>query len=116
EQRPITLQEAMDLALKNSKQLRISRAKIREAAAELTQAQQGQLPDLKISGSYLRLTQPNIDIDPSLSKAMSSGSGGSGSGSSGASGSSASGGLSSIKVHEAMYGMANLSLPLFSGF
>lgn len=125
ELRPISLQEAMDLALKNSKQLRVSRAKIKEAAAELKQAQQGHLPDLKISGSYLRLTQPNIDIDPSLSKAMGSGTSGgsgSGSGSSGGSGSgsgsgaSASGGLSSIKVNEAMYGMANLSLPLFSGF
>jgi len=137
EQRPISLQEAMDLALKNSKQLRISRAKISEAAAALRQAQQGQLPDLKVSGSYLRLTQPNIDVDPELGKAIggSSGSGGgnsgggsgnggsgggsgtgSGGGSGSGSGSGASGGLGSIKVNEAMYGIANLSLPLFSGF
>jgi|GEM_PF-5061055 len=40
EQRPISLQEAMDLALKNSKQLKVSRAKISEAAASLRQAQQ----------------------------------------------------------------------------
>jgi outer membrane protein len=114
-QRPISLQEAMDLALKNSKQLRVSRAKIAEAAAELRQAEQRQLPDLKVSGSYLRLTQPNIDIDPKLSKAMGSGSSGGGGSGSGSGGSSASGGLSSIKVNEAMYGIANLSLPLFSG-
>lgn len=153
--RPLPLPEALDLALKNSKQLRISKAKIAEASAQLRQARQGQLPDLKVSGSYLRLIQPNIDIAPGLTKAMSggsgsggSGSGGSGSGSgsgsgggggsgsggssggsgsgsgsgSGGSGSGASGsgsagsGLSNLKINEAMYGTANLSLPLFSGF
>ncbi|HEX3933205.1 MAG TPA: TolC family protein [Puia sp.] len=128
DRRPLSLQEATDLAIKNSKQLRISRAKIAEAVAELKQAQQGQLPDLKVSGSYLRLTQPNIDLGPGLSKAIgggsgsgtSGGSGGGGTGNggtgTGSGGSSASGGLSSLKINQAMYGIANLSLPLFSGF
>jgi len=130
EPRPLPMDEAIDLAIKNSKQLRISKAKILEASAQLKQAQQGQLPDLKVSGSYLRLTKPNVDVDPGLSKAIGggSGSGGSGSGGSGGgsggsgggsgSGSSGSGasGLSNLKINEVMYGTANVSLPVFSGF
>jgi outer membrane protein TolC len=99
--RHLTLGEAIDLSLKNSKQLRASRARIDEATAALREAKQRQLPDLKISGSYLRLTQPNIDIKADLG----SNNGGSGGNSS-----------SSIKVNQAAYGMANLSLPLFAGF
>jgi len=116
QERPITLHEAIDLSIKNSKQLRISRAKMEEAAAATKQAVQGQLPDLKVSGSYLRVTQPDISVD---SKALGGGTGGSGSsGSSGAGGSSGSSTseLSNIKVNQAIYGTANLSLPLFSGF
>ncbi len=108
--RALTLPDALQLSLKNSRQLRISQAKIEEAAAQIKQAEQNQLPDLKISGSYLRVTQPNIDLK--LPESSSSGQNG---GSGGSSGNNASS-LSNIKVNQAMYGMANLSLPLFSGF
>jgi outer membrane protein len=124
QEKPITLHEAVDLSLKNSKQLRISKAKIEEASAAAKQAIQGQLPDLKVSGAYDRVTQPTISIGKELSASGSSGGGSSGGGSSGGSGSGTSGGgssgstseLSNIKVNQAIYGIANLSLPLFSGF
>jgi len=94
--RKISLDEAIDLSIKNSKPLRASHARIDQAAANTTVSKQNQLPDFKISGSYLRLTQPNIDLQ------YKSNSGGSA--------------AAPIKVNQAAYGSANLSLPVFSGF
>jgi outer membrane protein TolC len=100
--RNISLNEAIELSIKNSKTLRAGRARIDEATAALTEAKQKKLPDLKISGAYLRVTQPNVDL-----KLKSNNNGGSG----GGGGSN----LSDISINQAAYGMANLSLPLYSG-
>lgn len=99
----LSLSEAIELSIKNSGQLRISQAKIDEATAELREARERRLPDIKTTASYMRLNSPKVDM-----KLKTGGSGGEGSGS----GSSSS----SLKVDQAMFGMANLSLPLFSGF
>jgi len=96
--RQLSLDEAIQLSLDNSKNLKVSQAKIDQATAELSEAKLRQYPDLKISGSYLRVNQPNIDMKAKL--------GGSGEGSSSA---------SEIKVDQVAYGMATASLPLFSG-
>ncbi len=90
----VTLRQAIDMSIKNSKNLRISGAKILEATADVQEAKDRQLPDVKVSGSYLRLTNANIDL-------KSSGSGG-GSG-------------NTPNVNQALYGIANLSLPLYAG-
>lgn len=96
--RALSLKEAIQLSVDNSKSLKISSAKIDQATAELTEARMRQYPDLKISGSYLRVNQPNVDLKVPLGSSEGSGSG-----------------ASEIKVEQAMYGMANASLPLFSG-
>jgi outer membrane protein len=93
--RKITLDEAIDLSIKNSKVLRAAHARIDQAAASTKISKQDQLPDLKISGSYLRVTQPNIDLQ------YKSNSGGSA--------------AAPISVNQAAYGIANLSLPIYSG-
>jgi outer membrane protein len=93
--RKITLDEAIDLSIKNSKHLRADQARIQQAVANTTISKQNQLPDLKITGSYLRLTQPNIDLQY---KSNSSGTP-----------------PAPIKVNQAAYGIANLSLPVYSG-
>jgi outer membrane protein len=94
--RQLSLQEAIQLSVENSKSLKVSNAKVDQAIAELSEAKMRQYPDLKISGSYLRVNQPNVDLKVSL---------GSGEGS----------GASDIKVDQVVYGMATASLPLFSG-
>ncbi|MCH5687184.1 TolC family protein [Niabella sp. W65] len=76
-------------------------AKIVEAAAAIDEAKNRQLPDLKVSGSYLRLTNANINL-----KTGQQSSGGEG---------EAQGASAAPKVNQAMYGMANFSLPLFAG-
>ena len=97
EKRPITLNEAIDLGIKNSKQLKNSQAKIEEATAALKEALNNQLPDAKLSGSYLWLSSANVDM-------KIKGNGGSGGGSS-----------SFPTVSKAGYAIANASVPVFAG-
>ncbi|MET0392109.1 MAG: TolC family protein [Chitinophagaceae bacterium] len=97
DKRPLSLQEAIDLGVKNSHQLKSSQAKIDEATAALKEAVERRLPDAKISGSYMRLNSANIDLK---TKDNSTG-GGTGS--------------EAPKVSQAMYGMLNLSLPVYTG-
>lgn len=99
EKRILTLDDAINLSIKNSKELKGNEAKIEEATAALKEAVQRRLPDAGVSGSYLRLNNPNIDL-----KTKSNGNGG------------GSNGEESPKPSQAMYGIANVSLPLFSGF
>src|SRR6476659_8440382 len=73
EKRPITLSEAIDLGIKNSKQLKNSQAKIEEATAALKEALNNKMPDAKLSGSYLWLSSANVDMKL---KGNSSGGGG----------------------------------------
>lgn len=95
--RSLTMSEAVQLSLKNSKQLKNSSAKINEATAILHQANDRKLPDFSISGSYIRINNPNIKLHTGGSD-TSGGSGGIGGG-----------------VNSAMYGLATLSYTLYSG-
>lgn len=95
EKKTLTLDEAVQLGIQNSKNLKIDAAKIEEATADLLEAKNRQLPELKVSGSYMYLpNKPNVNIKlPGVS---------------------AEGG-SSPEVHQVLYGSANLSVPIYSG-
>ncbi len=103
----LSLDEAISLSLKNSKDIRLNEAKIKEATASLSEARGRRLPDMSVSGSYLRLNQPDVDLKVKLGNSTNTGTEGSGS-------SSSSGG--GLAVNEASYVMANLSIPVFAGF
>ncbi|MFN8242544.1 MAG: TolC family protein [Ferruginibacter sp.] len=91
ESRTLTLKEAIELALKNSKQLKNNESKIREALAAVKEAEEKKLPETGVSGSYMYLpVQPTIDLK-------------SGSGAGGPS------------VNQVIYGSLNLSMPLYNG-
>jgi outer membrane protein len=92
----LTLKDAIDLSIKNSKQLKGNLARIEEATAAVREAKDQRLPDFKISGSYLRLNNPNVNL-----KTKSSG--------------SAPADSNNIKVSSAVYGIANITYPLYSG-
>jgi len=92
----LTLKDAIDLSIKNSKQLRLNQTKITSALNAVKDAKARQLPDANISGSYLRVNKPNIDMKSS--------------------GDSSGGGSSFSDVNQVAYGMATISVPLFSGF
>ncbi|CAG5067695.1 hypothetical protein DYBT9623_00416 [Dyadobacter sp. CECT 9623] len=97
--RTITLEEAIEMSLKNSKQLKLSQTNVDLAGLSIRQIKENQLPSLSISGSYLRVNTPNINlkVKPSTSDSTASGS-------------------ATPEVHQVMYGMASASLPIFSGF
>ncbi|WP_229216589.1 TolC family protein [Dyadobacter sp. 3J3] len=95
--RNITLEEAVELSLKNSKQLKLSQSNVDMAGLNIRQIKDNQLPSFSVSASYLRVNSPNINLKSS-SSSDSSGSG------------------SSVHVNQVMYGMASASVPLFSGF
>ncbi|MBB6370645.1 TolC family protein [Chryseobacterium shigense] len=93
EKKQLTLDEAVQLGIQNSKSLKIDAAKIEEATADLLEAKNRQLPELKVSGSYMYLPlKPTVDLKIS-----------------GASGEG------SPVVHQVAYGSANLSVPIYSG-
>lgn len=62
EKKQLTLDEAVQMGIQNSKNLKIDAAKIEEATADLLEAKNKQLPDLKLSGSYMRLTNAKVDL------------------------------------------------------
>lgn len=97
EKKVLTLQEAINLSIKNSHELKANKALIEEANAALKEAEQRRLPDAKVSGAYMRLNNANFDMK------MKSNNNGGGSSS------------EAPKVSQALYGILNLSLPIYSG-
>ena len=91
ETRTLTLKDAIDLSIKNSKVLRNNEARIAEANAIIKEAEEKRLPDAGISAAYLYLPfKPNLDLKT-----------GSGNG--------------SPSVNQVVYGSANISLPIYNG-
>lgn len=93
EKKLLSLDEAVQLGIQNSKSLKIDAAKIEEATADLLAAKNRQLPDLSVSASYLYLpVRPTIDLKiPGVSTA------------------------GSPEVHQVAYGSANVTVPIYSG-
>ncbi len=98
--RQLSLQEAIDLSVKNSKLLKALEARKDQADASLQQAKDNRLPNASVSGSYLRLATPKVNLK---TKAFGGG------------GSDTSRGGSSAPINQAMYGIFNVSLPIYAG-
>ena len=94
----LSLKEAIDLSLKNSKQLKASRARIDVAIAQVKEAEDNRLPNFNVTGSYLRLSSANVDL-----KVKSNNSTGT------------TQGNSVPSISQAMYGIANISYPVYAG-
>ena len=102
EKKTLGLNEAIDLSLQNSKELKTSQAKIDEATAAAREALNNRLPDAKLGAAYLRFTTPDFQLK---TKTNAGGSGSSGSGNA----------IESPKMNQAMYSMLNVSLPIYTG-
>jgi outer membrane protein len=96
----LSLQEAIDLSIKNSKKLKASDARNEQAEGALREAKDNKLPNASVSGSYLRLANPNISLK---TKAFGGG------------GADSTGGGGAPAVNQAAYGIFNISLPIYSG-
>lgn len=93
EVKKITMNEAVAMGLQSSKIIRIDDAKMEAAQASILEAKNRQLPDFNISGSYLRLGSAKINMAVKPNGQQAEG----------------------PKVNQALYGMANLSLPIYAG-
>jgi len=98
EKKTLSLNEAIDLGLQNSKLLKINQAKIEEATAAAKEAVEKRLPDAKASASYLRVNAVNVDL-----KTKSNSGGGT------------TPPVEQPKVSQALYGLMNVSLPIYTG-
>jgi outer membrane protein TolC len=90
------MQQAIELGIKNSKQLKISQSKIQEAGAVLQEANDARLPNFNVSASYLRLSAANVDLKSSPNNGGSTA-------------------AEPVAPSQALYGIANLSMPIFAG-
>lgn len=99
DQKMLTLKDAIELSLQNSKELKVSSSKVKQAVASLQESKDNRLPDIDISGQYMRVNKPNVDF-----KLQNSGSGEEGGGA-----------TETPDVSQAMFGMATVKLPIFSG-
>lgn len=99
----LTLKEALDLGVTNSKQLIVSSEKVKEAQAKVSQAKDKIWPEVGVSGMYLHVNTPNVSFPTSSEPADGSGDSG--------------GGLSSLSnLHDVLLGQVSASMPLFNGF
>lgn len=96
----LALKDAIELGIEHSKDLKISAAQIEAATSITQQRKDDKLPSLSLSGAYLYLAKPNID----LMIGQNTDDDGSG-----------DGGTEFPNVHQAVYGTLSASLPLFSG-
>ena len=70
--RKISLDEAIALSVQNSKALRSSYTRLKQAEANTIISKQNQLPDLKITGAYMRVTEPGWAKDSSTTSLVNS--------------------------------------------
>ena len=94
EKKLLTIDEAVQLGIRNSKTLKIDAAKLKEATAKYLDAKNNQLPSLKVSGSALALANANVDL-----KILPP----------------TSGGAAAPTANSAFFGNASASLPIFAG-
>lgn len=97
EVKQLTLNEAISLSLQNNKQLKNNHAKIDEAVAAVKEAKERKLPNASVSGAYMRLSSANIDMKTKSSS------------------NPPAAGSESPSPNQAMYGILNISQPLYTG-
>ncbi|MFI2743860.1 TolC family protein [Zhouia sp. PK063] len=105
EKKPLTLKEAVQLALTKSDEAKISLDKVNTAEGEVNVAKNNQYPNLSLNGQYQRLTTPNLS-GPLFSSGSSDDNGDE----------SSDSGSSTPDVNQVLFGQASASLPLFAGF
>ena len=97
----LTVKEAIDLGVANSKQLIVSNAKVKEAQAKVQQAQDKVIPEVGVSGTYLHLNTPTVSMANEAS---------------GNSGSSDSPLATLSDIHDVALVQVSASWPVFNGF
>jgi outer membrane protein TolC len=93
ESKSLTLNEAIELSIKNSKQLQLSKAKVAEAVAVTKQATQERLPNASIGANFMQLSNATVHSYRKDTTATAP-----------------------LNINQVIYGSANISYPIFTGF
>ena len=94
QKKSLTLDEAVNMAWKNSNEVSLANAKVATKKYELQSTKNSQYPDLKASGQYQRLTKASIDLK--INKSATS--------------------TPPPVVDQLIIGQVNASVPVFAGF
>ncbi|MDV6168714.1 TolC family protein [Flavobacterium sp. DG1-102-2] len=101
EKKQLSLDEAISLAVTKSTEANLADTKVATSKLDLDNTKNNQYPDFKVSGQYMRITNPTVKLRIPLSTSEP------------AEGETAT---ASPKVNQIMFGQASFSMPLFSGF
>src|SRR5580765_3214788 len=93
ETKTLTLNDAIELSIKNSKQLQLSKARIAEAVAVTKQATQDRLPNASIGVNFMQLSNATVHSYRKDTTATAP-----------------------LNINQVIYGSANISYPIFTGF
>lgn len=98
----LSLEEAIEMALKNTDAAKFAESKVTTAKNEVSVTKNNQYPDFKVSGQYMYLTNADVELqisptasttDPDQTQTQST-----------------------PNINQLLLGQANLSMPLFAGF
>ena len=103
EKKQLSLDEAISLAVTKSTEASLADTKVATSKLDLDNTKNNQYPDFKVSGQYLRITNPTINLRLPVSQSDPA---------DGDAGTT----TSTPKVNQIMFGQASFSMPLFSGF
>ncbi|MHA3788935.1 TolC family protein [Flavobacterium hauense] len=101
EKKQLSLDEAINLAVTKSTEATLADTKVATSKFDLENTRNSQYPDFKVSGQYMRITNPNLKLRMPLGNSEP------------AEGETAS---ASPEVNQIMFAQASASMPLFSGF
>lgn len=117
ETRKLSLSESIKLSLLANKNLRISKAQIEAANARLAQAKDRMLPAVGVSGSYYRLSKPDITVGSGLKGLLGGGSQASSTTTTTTTTTTTAKPTTVFpNINQATLAQASLSEPIFSGF
>lgn len=97
----LSLDEAVNMAVTKSTEAGLADTRVETSKLELGNAKNSAYPSFTVTGQYLRVTDPTINLKTG--------------GSSSGDGSESGGGSSTPTVNSAMFGLANASMPIFAG-
>jgi outer membrane protein len=103
-EKKLTLKEAIELGVANSKQLAISSGKVKEAQARTAQAVDKIWPEVGVSGTFLHVNTPQVSFSQTADDGVGSG------------GSSDSPLAAFSNLHNVALLQASASMPVFNGF
>jgi outer membrane protein len=102
QRKELTLDEAISIAVTQSTEATLADTRVTTSKLDVDNVKNNAYPEFKVSGQYLRVTNPTINYKLATNAANA--------------GEEEGTTTASPKVNQAMFASANLSMPIFSGF